>query len=176
LREENSVVIKTPKKKLHDVGFDRLNQRHDKNFAVLMTLENFSCTSRPLRASRPCMGKLKFALQIATKKPEISSGYHSEQIKTTSRLRQHFILTAALCIQSGGSISQAEILWGANSLTAPGGSGKMLPASRTSLGVLPPSSRGPGRSPFKAKTRVRISVGAHKYEGCKVIASSQEGS
>ena len=25
---------------------------------------------------------------------------------------------------------------------------------------LPPSSRGPGRSPFKAKTRVRISVGA----------------
>ena len=26
--------------------------------------------------------------------------------------------------------------------------------------LLPPSSRGPGRSPFKAKTRVRISVGA----------------
>ena len=25
---------------------------------------------------------------------------------------------------------------------------------------MPPSSRGPGRSPFKAKTRVRISVGA----------------
>ena len=27
---------------------------------------------------------------------------------------------------------------------------------------LPPSSRGPGRSPFKAKTGVRISVGAHE--------------
>ena len=26
----------------------------------------------------------------------------------------------------------------------------------------PPSSRGPGRSPFKAKTRVRISLGAQE--------------
>ena len=32
--------------------------------------------------------------------------------------------------------------------------------SRRNQVPLPPSSRGPGRSPFKAKTRVRISVGA----------------
>ena len=40
-------------------------------------------------------------------------------------------------------------------LTNIGWDGKILP-------LMPPSSRGPGRSPFKAKTGVRISVEAQK--------------
>ena len=43
-------------------------------------------------------------------------------------------------------------------LTDLGDNGKILP-------LMPPSSRGPGRSPFKAKTRVRISLEAQAHQG-----------
>jgi hypothetical protein len=41
-------------------------------------------------------------------------------------------------------------------LTVPKGNDKIQPAGK----IEPPSSRGPGRNPFKVKTGVRISVGA----------------
>jgi hypothetical protein len=95
-REENSVVIKTPKK----INIFRCSDDSSEFF-----LHRQALTGKP-----SLYGRIRFALQIATKKPEVSFGlsFGADQNNVpvaSDKMSMHFILPAMLCNQSGGSIS-----------------------------------------------------------------------